>query len=148
MHLSHLWLVIAVALVAAEAMFSGLVLASLAAGFFAAAVVAGFGAGLGWQLGALCVATLVLLLGVRPITLKLLHGDVPRTNVDALVGRRGRVSQRIDVNDDSGRVVVDGEDWRAVSVDDRTIEAGAFIVVLSVKGTRLIVERIEGRRGD
>ena len=64
-----------------------------------------------------------------------------RTNIDAIIGRHGVVLQSITRNDD-GLVKVRNERWRARAKED--IEKGDAIVVTSVSGVTLIVEKIEG----
>ena len=64
-----------------------------------------------------------------------------KTNIDAIVGRAGVVSQSIARNVD-GRVKVGNEDWKARATED--IEKGAEVVVTSVSGVTLIVEKTKG----
>jgi membrane-bound ClpP family serine protease len=42
-----------------------------------------------------------------------------------------------------GRVVVNGDDWHAVSDDGQDIEATATVMILRVESTTLIVRRAE-----
>ena len=64
-----------------------------------------------------------------------------RTNIDAIIGRRGIVLQSIARNAD-GLVKVGNERWRARAEED--IKKGDEIVVTSVSGVTLIVEKIKG----
>src|SRR5213076_2955211 len=64
-----------------------------------------------------------------------------RTNVDALLGRVGVVSERIDPASGRGRIVVEGEDWRAASLMDTALEQGARVIVVRVEGTTLFVDK-------
>ena len=64
-----------------------------------------------------------------------------KTNIDAIIGRRGVVLQNIARNVD-GLVKVGNEQWRARAEED--IEKGGEIVVISVSGVTLIVEKIQG----
>ena len=69
------------------------------------------------------------------------EGHLTQAGVDALLGKRGVVLERIDPVSRQGRVKVDGEDWRGASVDDTPIEVGARITVIQVDGTTLMVEK-------
>jgi membrane protein implicated in regulation of membrane protease activity len=40
-----------------------------------------------------------------------------------------------------GRVIVEGENWRGVSVDGAVLEPGTPVMVVQVDGTTLMVER-------
>jgi len=64
-----------------------------------------------------------------------------RTNIDAIIGRRGIVLQSIARNVD-GLVKIRNEQWRARAEED--IKQGEEIVVTSVTGVTLIVEKIKG----
>ncbi len=64
-----------------------------------------------------------------------------KTNIDAIIGRQGIVLKSIAKNVD-GLVKVGYEQWRARAEED--IEEGEEIVVTSVSGVTLIVEKIKG----
>ncbi len=64
-----------------------------------------------------------------------------KTNIDAIIGRQGIVLKSIARNAD-GLVKVGNEQWRARAEED--IKEGDEIVVTSVSGVTLIVEKIKG----
>jgi len=64
-----------------------------------------------------------------------------KTNIDAIIGRRGIVLKSIAKNAD-GSVKVGNEQWRARAEDG--IKEGEEIVVTSVSGVTLIVKKIKG----
>jgi membrane protein implicated in regulation of membrane protease activity len=64
-----------------------------------------------------------------------------RTNIDAIIGRRGIVLQSIARHVD-GLVKVGNEQWRARAEED--IKKGDEIVVISVSGVTLNVEKTKG----
>ena len=64
-----------------------------------------------------------------------------KTNIDAIIGRQGIVVKSIAKNVD-GLVKVGYEQWRARAEED--IKKGDEIVVTSVSGVTLIVEKIKG----
>lgn len=64
-----------------------------------------------------------------------------KTNIDAIIGRQGVVLRSIAKNVD-GLVKVGNEQWRARAEED--IKKGDEIVVISVSGVTLIVEKIKG----
>lgn len=61
-----------------------------------------------------------------------------KTNIDAVMGKRGIVYQRI-TRTEAGFVKVESEEWRASSKED--IEEGEEIEVIGVKGVTLQVRR-------
>jgi len=64
-----------------------------------------------------------------------------RTNIDAIIGKQGIVLKSISKSTD-GRVRVGNEQWRARA--DEEIKQGEVIVVNSISGITLIVEKTEG----
>ncbi len=64
-----------------------------------------------------------------------------KTNIDAIIGRRGIVLRDIARNVD-GLVKIGNEQWRARAAED--IRKGDEIIVTSISGVTLIVEKIKG----
>ncbi len=63
---------------------------------------------------------------------------------DRLVGEVGLVTGSIPSEPtQSGRVQIGAEDWAAESVGNVSIEAGAVVEVIKVRGTRVIVSPVE-----
>jgi len=68
--------------------------------------------------------------------------DGLRTNVDALVGQKGKVTEDFDPTMKLGRVSVGGDDWRAETTDNEVLQRGAVVKVLRVESNTLIVTPI------
>ena len=64
------------------------------------------------------------------------------TNADALIGRQALVSEEIKPVV-GGRVKVDGDDWKAVTADGKSVEAGKAVKILKVDSVILTVEEIQ-----
>ncbi len=88
--------------------------------------------------GAICVAYVAL--GRRYVH-KWTAVKKAKTNIDAIIGRRGIVLRSIAKNVD-GRVKVGNEQWRAKAEED--IKQGDEVVVTSVSGATLVVEKTKG----
>src|SRR5437588_13047384 len=108
MHEWQVWFVAALLLFVAEMIAPGFWLLSVAVGSIAAGVVSLVLPGVVAPALTVAAGTLLSLLGIRPFLLKHLHPTVRqiRTNADALPGRVGIPSQRIDQEAAKGRVVV------------------------------------------
>src|SRR5207244_3142127 len=115
MHEWQVWLVAALLLFVAEMLAPGFWLLSVAVGCLAAGVVSLVVPGPIVPALSFAAGTLLSLVGIRPFLLRRLHpsGSAIRTNVDALAGKVGIVSERVDPVTGKGRVLVEGEDWRA-----------------------------------
>jgi membrane protein implicated in regulation of membrane protease activity len=81
-------------------------------------------------------------LGIRPLILKHFYGREAKfkTNVDALVGKSGLVTEVIDHPSGTGRVKIGGEIWRAVTPDESHVEIGQRVTVREVEGSKVVVE--------
>jgi len=140
-----IWFLAAVALLIAEMFTSGFWLACVAVGCAVAGVVGLLPfTGVVAEIVAFAAGSLASLAGLRPaLNRRFLPSGAPalRTGVDALLGRSGYVTERIASGHRHGRVIVEGEDWRAISLDDSEIETGTRVSVIQVEGTTLTVER-------
>src|SRR2546430_5947859 len=102
----QVWLVAALLLFVAEILAPGFWLLSVAVGCVLAGAVALVVPGVLAPALSFAAGTLLSLAGIRPFLLKRLHppGREIKTNVDALVGRVGVVSERIDPDRKSTRL--------------------------------------------
>jgi membrane protein implicated in regulation of membrane protease activity len=137
------WFVAALLLFVAEMMAPGFWLLSVAVGALAAGLVALVLPGVLAPALTFAAGTLLSLLGIRPFLLRHLHptGSEIKTNVDALAGKLGIVSERIDPGTGKGRVMVEGEDWRAAALMDVPLEPGTRVMVVRVEGATLYVDK-------
>ena len=72
-----------------------------------------------------------------------LHNRQERvSNSDALIGREGRVIEAI-CPGDYGYVKIDGDEWKAQSPDDTTIEVGTTVKVIGRESIIISVERVQ-----
>ena len=113
----------------------------LAIGAAGAALIAPF-ANIYWQLGVFTAVSLFSLSQVRPFVLRYLHRkeETRASNADALLGRKGRVSEAITASG-FGYVAIDGDQWRAVAVGDGEIPAGTRVRVIGRESTIITVEK-------
>lgn len=129
----QIWLIVAIILVIVEICTAafGSICFAIGAGF--SALAAGLGAGLTWQIIIFAVVSLLTFIFLRPFVLKFMDRNSKdvKTNVDALIGRKGTVSERIDASQHTGRVAVDGDDWKAVSENGEIIEKGATVEIIN-----------------
>jgi membrane protein implicated in regulation of membrane protease activity len=132
------------AFLALEMFTPDLVLGALALAMFAAAAAAYAGASPAWQLVIFSAATLVLMLAVRPRLQRALYrgADARPTGVQALIGRKGLVTEPVGGERMPGRVRLGGEEWRAITRDGRTIGAGGDVEVVAVEAATVIVKAI------
>ena len=141
----HIWIILAVGFFILEVYTTGFLTACLAIGCVLAGVASLFNLGLKAQLLAFSIGTLISFFGVRPFVLKYGHkkSNNFKTNVEAIVGKIGKVTVTIDNSKDEGRVVLEGDDWRAESANNEIINSGERVEVLKVDSTIITVKPIK-----
>ncbi|HET7321334.1 MAG TPA: NfeD family protein [Longimicrobiaceae bacterium] len=138
-----LWFLLAAFFLVGEVLTTGFFLGALAVAALAAVVAAALGAGLWLQVLVFAVGAVLVSVLARPLALRYLYsrrGGVA-TNVNALVGSEARVVEGIDPVTSQGRVLVRGDNWRALSADGEAIAPGSQVLVVEVDGTTLHVVR-------
>jgi membrane protein implicated in regulation of membrane protease activity len=139
---SLIWVVAAIALAIGEVLTPGLFfLGPVALAAAVAAVASLLGAGPVGSFAVFIVCSVASLALLRPIARR--HVRMPalsRTGTDALVGRRGVVTQRVDAV--GGRVRIGGEEWSARSyLDGEVFAEGQTVDIVKIEGvTALIAE--------
>src|SRR5579872_4570423 len=135
-----IWLIVAAVLGVAELLTMTFAFGLIAVAAVVAAAVGAFHIDLGIQLAAFVVAAAAGLGVVRPIAIR--HIKQPpalRTGVAALVGRSAIVLE--EVNEHSGRVRIDGEEWSSRPYLDESlvIPVGTKVDVMQIKGATALV---------
>lgn len=135
-----LWIAAAGVLGVAEILTLGLFLAPFALGALVAGALALVGAGFSVSLAVFALASLLLMLSVRPRVLARLRTPVGiRTGTAALVGSRAVVLERI-AFPRAGAVQINGEVWTARAFgEDEVIEPGALVYVIEIRGAIALV---------
>ena len=65
--------------------------------------------------------------------------DKIETNINALIGKKGLVIKRVEINK-PGLIKVGGEIWTAEVKNDLVLEKNTEVTVIAVKGSRLLVK--------
>lgn len=137
----HIWIIISIILVIIEIFVPTFLAISLAIGCLASGIMAYFGLNFTVQLIAFAIGTLISFFCARPLMLKYGHKNSKiKTNADALVGKVGRVVVAIDNHKSQGRVIVEGDNWRAETEINEIIKEGEKVEVVKVNSTILIVK--------
>lgn len=142
----HIWVILALILVIVEIFTSGFVIICFAVGSAAAAVASCCSSGIEGQLLWFSVATFLAFIAVRPLLLRSFKKGKSgrKSGIEALEGREAIVTERISYMENSGRVAIDGDDWKAVATDrDEIIEKGQKVIVTGVDSVILKVRRKE-----
>ena len=138
------WVVAALILFIVEMFTSGFAVICLAIGALGGAVASLLDWSLEFQLLVFAVVSFVALIAVRPILKRLFFskGEKVQTNVDAIIGKRGVVCVEIEADDDNGRVMIDGLDWRAKSDNNEPLPVGTKVEVVERDSVILTVKKL------
>ena len=144
MEVWHIWVIVALVFVIVEIFTSGFAVMCISFGCLFGAAASALDWDVKWQLLAFAVGTVLAFLTVRPLVYKFFYkkSHEVKTNADALVGRRAIVTERIEGELHPGRVKVDGDDWKAVSLEAAPIEVGEAVEITAVNSVILTIKKI------
>ena len=139
-----IWFGLFLILIIIEVLTVGLTTIWFALGSLAAMAANTLGAGLIVQLIVFLAVSVILLVLTRPWALKHLNRKRIRTNYESRIGEIIRITERVDNLSQTGKSVVDGQEWTVRSSDDGVIlEEGSLAKVTAVSGVKLIAEKYE-----
>ena len=133
------WLVAFVIFVGIEAGTMALTTIWFAGGALAAFLAALLGLSVQVQLVLFLLVSFLLLIFTKPFVTRFVNRDTEKTNVDGLIGKRGRVTAEINNAMSMGAVVINGQEWTARSADGTPIAEGAMVEIKEIKGVKLMV---------
>lgn len=138
-----IWVIVSIVCLILELSSGDFFILCFAIGAAVAAILAGCGLSLTWQIVMFAVVSALSLLLVRPALIKKLHKPQRErlSNAEALIGQEGRVSEMIEAGG-FGRVAIDGDDWKAQSADGAAINKDVRVRVVKMESIILTVEPI------
>lgn len=144
MEVWHYWVIVALIFVIVEMFTSGFAVMCISFGCLFGAATSALDLELKWQLLAFAIGTALAFMTVRPLVYKLFYkkGEEVKTNAEALIGRRAIVTERIEGELRPGRVKIDGDDWKAVSLETESIEVGEAVEITAINSIILTVKKI------
>ena len=138
--MTYFWLILFVAAILIEAATTALISIWFAVGSIAALAAAALGAPVWLQLTVFAVFAVVMFVFTRPMLKKLFPKKFTPTNAELSVGKSAVVIEEINNSLGTGRVRLNGVDWKAVTANDRVIEEDTVVTVKEIQGAKLIVE--------
>ena len=139
-----IWFGLFLILIIIEVLTVGLTTIWFALGSLAAMAANTLGAGLIVQLIVFLAVSVILLVLTRPWALRHLNRKRIHTNYESRIGEIIRITERVDNLSQTGKSVVDGQEWTVRSSDDGVIlEEGSLAKVTAVSGVKLIAEKYE-----
>lgn len=139
-----MWLAVVVIFLAVELSTVTLTSIWFAAGGLIALFVAMAGGGFAFQVLAFLIGAFGMFFATKPWADKVINQKKVSTNADRAIGEEVRVLQRISNLDQTGMVVVHGQEWTARTEDDKIIiEQDELVRIIRISGVKLIVERVK-----
>lgn len=143
----YLWFIVALAFFILEILTPGFVLMWFGAGALVAGLLDVFGIhNLTVQILVFAITSIILVTLSRTIFKNIFMRASPgaglKTNMDAVIGKVGVVTEKIDPDLSVGRVLIDGQDWAAITEDKSTIDVNMKIHVIGFEGARLQVKKL------
>ncbi len=138
----HMWMYAAILFFIIELFTPGFIIACLGLGSVAGALSAYLGFDIDYQLISFAIITTISLFIIRPLLYKKNKSDdLIKTNTDALIGRKATVVEQIDNKYNKGRVSIDGDQWKALSISEHSINMGEIVEVVSIDSTIVTVKK-------
>lgn len=131
----YCWVIAGILFLILEIFTPSFISACIGIGAIFGGLAAGIGLDFKWQIGFFAAATLASFFTVRPFMLKYAYKspDKIKTNIDNIVGKSGVVTEKIDPSAQTGRVKIDGDEWKAEAENDKIIEAGTRVEVIKIE---------------
>ena len=99
--------------------------------------------GLVWQIIVFLAISLIGIFLIRRFVAKKLHAGEEKTNIEAIIGEKCVVTERIDNFAGCGQAKVNGQIWSARGCnDDDVFEVGDILRIVAIEGVKLICKRI------
>ena len=114
-----------------------------AAGSLAAMIVALLQGQVWLQVVVFLVVSIGLLIAMFPLVKKYLKPKIVNTNVDAVIGSQGYVTEAVDNLDAVGQVKLGGMFWTARSTSGEPIEKGTLVQVDKIEGVKVFVSTVK-----
>ena len=143
MEYGWIWIAILAASLVIEACTDQLISIWFAPGAIIATIMDFFSADIMWQVLVFLVISIIGIAVVRRMLAKYLKPDESaKTNIDAIIGEKCIVTEKIDNFAGCGQAKVRGQIWSARGVnDDDTFDVGEPLTVVAIEGVKLICKK-------
>lgn len=137
-----IWVAVGIICVIIEIFTPGFLFLSFGIGAILTGIAARIIPSIAFQILTFAIITLIVFMLSRKLSKKLISTNYEDTNVKALLGKTGKVIQEIPANE-KGYVKIGGEEWAAVSKDNKEIKKDTRVRISDIDGNKVIVTLIE-----
>lgn len=144
MEIWHIWVIIALIFVIIEIFTSGFAVMCISIGALFGAIASALDWEFKWQILVFAIGTIIALLTIRPLVYKVFYNKTQeiKTNAEAIIGRRAITTERIEGELHPGRVKVDGDEWKAISLETAPIEVGEAVEITALNSIIVTVKKL------
>ena len=137
---SLIWIAALAVFVLVEMMTAALTTIWFAGGALCAGIVSFAGGPVWLQVIVFLAVSVLLLILTRPLAEKYVNSRTVKTNAQSVIGKEAVASADINNLQQTGQVLVSGQEWTARTDDnDTVITKGTVVVVERIEGVKLIV---------
>lgn len=91
------------------------------------------------QMAIFLAISIIMLVALRPVSMKLVKRQDFKSNADGLVGKNVLITQEVSNIKGTGQGKVNGMHWTVRSESDEVIPAGTIVEIKKIEGVKLIV---------
>lgn len=137
------WLILGILCLIIELLSGTLYLLCFSIGLFVACLASFLDISFSVQLFIFAFASLLSIFFIRPFALNVLHREENQraSNIDALIGRIGIVTEKIE-EEGSGYIKVDGDEWKAISQNGNDIPKDSKVKIIEMNSIIATVQEI------
>jgi membrane protein implicated in regulation of membrane protease activity len=140
----HLLMALGIIAFIVEIFTAGFLAGAIGIGFIVSAVGNLLGLSATWQISLFSLGLALTYFLIRPLMSQYgYNNDKIKTNRDALINRKGTVTEEINPAQHTGRVKIDGDDWKARSLHDEIIPLGTTVTVVDIESIVLIIKPLD-----
>lgn len=137
----HILIAIGIIAFIAEIFTAGFISGAIGIGLIFAAIGNYIGLDIKWQILLFAFGVALTYFLIRPFMAKYgYRKDKVKTNRDALINKNGTVTEEINPFKNTGRIKIDGDDWKAKSLNNEIIQIGTIVTVVEIESIVLIVK--------
>ena len=138
------WLIFIAVLIIIEIITTGLTTIWFAGGALVSFVLCLAGAPIWLQVLAFVVVSVLLLIFTRPIAMRHFNNSRHKTNINSMIGKKGKVRETINNIEQTGKIVIGDVSWTARAHDaDDIIEVDTIVEIERVEGVTVYVRAVE-----
>ena len=135
------WIALIIVALIAEIITVGLTCIWFAGGGVVAVIAAAAGAPLWLQIVLFFSVSFLLLFATRPFVIKYINPKKIKTNYEDAVGKKVRVTERVDNITETGTAILNGQEWTArMESDETSLEPDEMGEVVRIEGVKLILK--------